>query len=453
MFESVNPATGEVIARFERTPPDKLAAMLVLASEAQRFWRRLGFDERGAKLLRAAQILRERADTFASVMTAEMGKPIREARAEVEKCAVLCDWVAHRAEGVLSPRPAPSDANLSLVRYDPLGVVLGIMPWNFPMWQVFRFAAPALMAGNAVFLKHAPNVFGCADACETIFEEAGLPEGVFNVIRVPVEHIRKLVVDPGISAVALTGSTRAGSQVAAVAGAAIKPVFLELGGSDAFIVAADADLDAAVDGALRSRFLNTGQSCIAAKRLIIVGPVYEPFVKALVERVNELRLGNPAQEETDIGPLARRDLRDTLARQVAESVATGAELLVGGAPVEGPGYFYQPTVLGAVVPGMRAFDEEVFGPVAVVTQADNMVEAVALANRSDYGLAASIWSRHPDLELAAQLETGSVFFNGIVKSDPRLPFGGVKRSGFGRELGAEGFKAFVNAKTVWVNWG
>jgi succinate-semialdehyde dehydrogenase / glutarate-semialdehyde dehydrogenase len=411
---------------------------------------------------RAAAVLRERSAELARLMALEMGKPIAGAEAEIEKCAAGCDHFAGNAAVYLATEILPSDATRSYVRYDPLGAVLAIMPWNFPFWQVFRFAAPALMAGNVAVLKHAPNVPGCADAIERVFRDAGFPEGVFVNLRIDTPAVEAAIKHEVIRAVTLTGSGRAGRAVAAQAGAALKKTVLELGGSDPFIVIPPGDdagdrrafRDAAVEAA-KARCINSGQSCIAAKRFIVVGDSgygVGSFRHRLVQAMSALKVGDPLHRSTDVGPLARLDLLETLHDQVQRSRDAGARPLFGGHRLPRKGYFYAPTVLSSVKPGMAVFDEETFGPVAAVVDARDVDEAVDLANASRYGLGASIWT--PDTALAeriaGRIEAGCVFVNGIVKSDPALPFGGIKESGYGRELAAFGIREFVNIKTVWV---
>jgi len=385
-------------------------------------------------------------------MALEMGKPLAQGEAEAEKCAWACDYYAEHAEQFLSPVSRPTDAARSYVRFDALGPVLAIMPWNFPFWQVVRFAAPALVAGNAGILKHAPTVSRCALEIEQLFREAGFPDGLFRAVLLPNEAVAPVIADPRIRAVTLTGSDRAGSQVAQQAGRHLKKTVLELGGSDPFIVLADANLEQAARTAAEARLLNSGQSCIAAKRFIVVEPVFERFLERFVAAVAARRLGDPLAAGTDVGPQARADLRANLQRQVEESVRRGAKLVLGGSVPEGPGFFYPPSVLTAVENGMPAFDEEVFGPVAAVIRVRDDADAVRVANASPYGLGAAVWTedRERGERLAAELEVGSVFVNGLVKSDPRLPFGGVKRSGYGRELSEFGLREFVNVKSVWV---
>lgn len=385
------------------------------------------------------------------MMILEMGKPITEARSEVAKCVACCEYFAEGAERFLQPEEIESDAGHSYVAYAPIGPVLAIMPWNFPIWQAVRFAAPTLMAGNTALLKHAPSVPGCARLLTQCFVDAQFPDGVFMNLLISHEAVPCVIADERVAAVTLTGSVRAGRAVGALAGRAIKRSVLELGGSDPFIVLADADIDAAVAGAVFSRFLNAGQSCIAAKRLIIEAPVYDEFVGKLLQKVQALRVGDPLAEDTQIGPMAREDLRAELESQVCRSVVAGAELLTGGVVPEGPGWFYPPTVLAGVLPGMPAFDEELFGPVAVLIRADDPEQAIQLAGQTKFGLGAAIWTTTKrGLAYVPRLNAGCVAINGVVKSDSRLPFGGTKESGYGRELSRAGILEFVNAKTVWV---
>ena len=400
----------------------------------------------------AAQILRTRRAEYARTMTTEMGKPIVQAEAEVDKCAWVCEYYADHAEAFLAEQARETEASRSYVRFDPLGPVLAVMPWNFPFWQVFRFAAPALMAGNAGVLKHASNVPRCALAIEEVFREAGFPRGLFSTVLVGSSAVAALIANPRIVAVTLTGSDRAGSKVAEQAGRELKKTVLELGGSDPFIVLADADLAAAARTAAEARLINSGQSCIAAKRFIVVEPVADQFLDRFLDELRSRRMGDPLVRGTQVGPQARLDLRDSLHEQVAESVKRGAKLLLGGEVPAGKGAFYPPTLLAAVDKGMPAFDEETFGPVAAVIRAKDAADAVRLANDSAFGLGASLWTqdRARAERMAAQIEAGSVFVNGVVKSDPSLPFGGIKRSGYGRELSEYGIREFVNIKSVWI---
>jgi acyl-CoA reductase-like NAD-dependent aldehyde dehydrogenase len=452
LMRSVNPATGASIREYPAHSVSDVEIRLARAREAAIAWRALPIAARAARIGEIARALRAGVKDYARMMTEEMGKPITAAEAEVEKCAVLCDHVATHGPAYLAPETFATEASKSFVRYDPLGAVLAIMPWNFPFWQAFRCAAPALLAGNVVLLKHASNVPGCALAIESVFRDAGLPAGVFTTLLVPASAVGHLIAHPAIHAIALTGSELAGSEIAGRAGAALKKTVLELGGSDAFIVLADADPGRAAEAAAAGRTINSGQSCIAAKRFLVEAAVADAFEEAFVARMRALVVGDPMDRRTQVGPLARADLRDALQRQVEQTLAQGARLLLGGTSGTGPGYFYPPTVLTSVEPGMTAFDEETFGPVAVVVRARDERHAVELANQSRYGLGASVWTADPARgeRMAESLEAGSVFVNENVKSDPRLPFGGVKRSGYGRELAQAGIREFVNIKTVWV---
>jgi succinate-semialdehyde dehydrogenase/glutarate-semialdehyde dehydrogenase len=454
MMQSINPATDEVMAEFATHSAAEVDAALERAAAAFAGWRETAFAERAACLRQAATTLRANRDRYARMMVTEMGKPIAQALAEADKCAWVCEYYAEQGAAFLSPEDAPTDASVrSYVRFDPLGVVLAIMPWNFPFWQVFRFAAPALMAGNVGVLKHASNVPQCALAIEEIFTDAGAPPGVFTTLLVPGSQTGRIVEHPLVAAVTLTGSEPAGEAVARAAGGVLKKTVLELGGSDPYIVLADADLAQAAAVACTARTINTGQSCIAAKRFIVVDAVAAEFEELFRGHLEALTVGDPLAPETDIGPLARPDLVDDLDRQVQASIAQGARLVTGGARLDRPGAYYAPTLLADVTPGMPAFDEETFGPVAALIRAADADDALRLANLSTYGLGGSLWTSDTALgeALARRLETGSVFVNGLVKSDPRLPFGGIKRSGYGRELAQFGIREFVNIKTVWVS--
>lgn len=449
-MRSINPANGQVIEEFLTHSRADVEQRLARAHETFSHWRQTSFDERAASFRKLADLLRQRSDRYAQRMTAEMGKPIDQARSEAEKCAWACDYFADHAATFLEPEPIATDATDSRVEFAPLGPILAIMPWNFPFWQVFRFAAPTIMAGNVAILKHAANVSGCAKDISELFADAGFPEGVFDHLFIGHELVEDIIADDRLRGVALTGSERAGRAVGAQAGQAIKPCVLELGGSDPFVVLADCDLDWTIERGTYARMMNNGQSCIAAKRFIVEDAIYDQFVDRFKTAIDELTVGDPAQPDTDVGPLARPDLRDDLHDQVTRSLDAGATCLVGASPVERPGNFYHPTLLTDVTPGMAVFDEETFGPVAAVIRADDADHAIDLANTTSFGLGASIWTA-PERgnTLASRLEAGAVFINELVKSDPRLPFGGIKNSGIGRELSAYGIKEFVNIKAVY----
>lgn len=451
-IESINPATEEVLATFEPLGQDEIEYALLGATAAFSRWRRTPFGERSDLLRRTASFMRQQKERLAGLITAEMGKPIVEAEAEIEKCAWNCDYYAENGEALLARKAVKTNAKESYVAFEPLGTILAIMPWNFPFWQVFRFAAPTLMAGNVTILKHASNVPQCALAIEDLFRNAGFPPGVFQTLLIPGSAMQPLIEDVRVRAVTLTGSDETGVRVAETSGRALKKTVLELGGSDPFIVLDDADLQAAAETAVRARNQNTGQSCIAAKRFIVTERVADEFERLVIEGTAALRVGDPQERGTQVGPLARPDLRDALQDQVERSLAAGARVATGGQRLERRGYFYAPTVLTNVVPEMPVSCEETFGPVAAVIRAKDSREAVAIANDSQFGLGASLWTRDTahGKQLARELETGSVFMNGMVVSDPRLPFGGVKRSGYGRELSDFGIREFVNVQTVWV---
>ena len=447
MIASINPASGEELVTFDAYNADRLDAMLTAAVVAQSNWRWVEVSERTDLLTSLADTLRSRKPELAAIITSEMGKPLTEAVAEIEKCAINCEYYASHAEGFLAAETVTPD---SRVEFEPLGVVLAVMPWNYPFWQFFRFAAPALATGNGAILKHANSVPRCALAIESVLRDAGMPAGLIGVVLVETEQVAGLIEDDRIAAVTFTGSTEVGSIIAAQAGRALKKQVLELGGSDPFIVLADADLEAAAQTAVTARFLNTGQSCVNAKRFIVEESVADEFVTRFGNAVDRLVLGDPVDRATTIGPLARANLRDTLHGQVRRTVDAGATLVRGGEAVDGPGFYYQPTVLDHVRPGMAAFDEETFGPVAAITRVRDADEAIRLANQTEFGLAASLWTQpERSRELTRRLDAGAVFVNAMVASDPRLPFGGIKRSGYGRELGVHGMREFMNTKTVW----
>jgi succinate-semialdehyde dehydrogenase/glutarate-semialdehyde dehydrogenase len=452
----VDPARLEEIARYEPHTDEQIESALEQAHAAQRRWSELPVETRSAPLRETARILRERRDEYAELMVREMGKPIGEARAEIEKCATGCDYYAENAARFLAERVIESTAQRSWAAYEPLGVVLAIMPWNFPFWQALRFAAPALAAGNGALLKHAPNVSGCALAVEALFAQAGFPDGLFRSILVAPARVgevtERLIADPRIAAVTLTGSERAGMAVAAAAGRALKKSVLELGGSDPLVVLEDADLPTVAAAIAKSRYMNAGQVCIAPKRVIAPAAVYDELERLVVEAVEALTVGDPLDAATQVGPLAREDLLENLERQIEATVGEGARLLTGGRRLDRPGHYFAPTVLGDVRPGMTAFAEETFGPVAALVRAADEHEAIELANDTPYGLAASVWTGDPQrgLEAGRRLRSGALFVNGVVASDPRLPFGGTRRSGYGRELSEEGIREFTNLRTYWV---
>lgn len=451
-LQTINPATGELIQEFKEMGKDEINEVLDTSVVAYKEWRNTSFETRSKLLFKVAADLRKNSLEYGRIITLEMGKPLAQAVAEVEKCAWGCEYYAEHAEEFLADDVIQTEAQKSYVHYQPLGVLLAVMPWNFPFHQVFRAAAPATMAGNVVVLKHASNVTMSALKMVEIFERAGYPKGVFSTLLVGGAHMDAIVADARIAAATVTGSEFAGSRVAAVAGEHIKPTVLELGGSDPFIILEDADLESAVAGAVTGRTLNAGQSCICAKRFIVVESVYDEFVDKFVPVMEALKMGDPQDAETQIGPLARADLRDELHKQVEASVEKGARVLTGGRIPDMAGSYYPPTVLVDVAPGMPAYDEEFFGPVAIVIKVKDEKDAIRVANDSRFGLGGAVWSQ--DIEraqqVAHQIESGAVFINDFVKSDPRLPFGGIKKSGYGRELSRHGIHEFVNAKTIVV---
>jgi succinate-semialdehyde dehydrogenase/glutarate-semialdehyde dehydrogenase len=451
-FQVINPTTGEGVREIPAWDDTTLDAALAQVAAATPAWSATPMAERCALMHQAAQVLRDNVEKYALTIMLEMGKLLRDARAEVEKCALVCDYYAEHGPGFLQDDVIASDASHSYVAYLPLGTVLAVMPWNFPFWQVFRFAAPALIAGNTGVLKHASNVPECALAIESVFNQAGFPSGTFRTLMIRASQVKAVIEDPRVHAVTLTGSEPAGRSVAATAGACLKKSVLELGGSDAFVVLEDADLDETVRTAVLSRYLNSGQSCIAAKRFIVVDAVAEDFVSRFKAGAEALQTGNPADETTTLAPMARTDLRDELHKQVVDSIEAGAVAVTGCTIPEQAGAWYPASILDRVGPGMRAYHEELFGPVAIVIRARDEVEAIRIANDSPYGLGGSIWTGDRDRgdRLARQMQSGATFVNGLVKSDPRLPFGGIKNSGYGRELSHLGIHEFVNAKTIWI---
>jgi len=457
--ETVNPTNGVALQRFATMHADEIEQAVAAGAAAARAWGDVPVGERTAAVARLADVLRERADDLAALVTSEMGKPLAEARAEVAKSVTTAEHYAAHGARILADRPVEIDSPdgvTAWVAQEPLGLVLAVMPWNFPVWQVMRFAIPAVTAGNGVLLKHSPNVTGSALAIAGLFEQAGLPAHLVTALVIAEPDVpgvvQDLIDDDRIAGVTLTGSNRAGELVGAAAGRASKPSVLELGGSDAFVVLADADVEAAASAAVKARFTNAGQSCVCAKRFIVEEPVAERFVERFVAGARALRWGDPTDPMTDVGPLARADLRDGLQRQIDESVALGAIVVTGGRSVDGPGWFYEPTVLIDTGPGMPVFDEETFGPVAAVAVARDEAHAVALANQTAYGLGLSVWSRSREraVRVARQVTSGAAFVNAVVASDPRVPFGGTKRSGYGRELADAGLLAFTNQRTYWV---
>ncbi len=452
-LRSINPTTDELIREYPSHSSSEVVKIADAAHTAYLAWRRTGFPERADRMLAIAQHLRKRREDCALMMTDEMGKPISAARAEVDKCAWVCEHYAAHAQQMLAAEPVATEAERSFVTFNPLGVILAVMPWNFPFWQVFRFAAPALMAGNAALLKHASNVTGCALLIEELMQESGLPENLFRTLAIGSRQVDAVIAHSRVMAVTLTGSEAAGRSVARTAGECLKKTVLELGGSDAYIVLEDADLDVAVTACVVSRLNNTGQSCIAAKRFIVVEALVDEFEQRVIRKMAEAIQGDPQEERTQLGPMARTDLRDQLHEQVQLSIERGARLLLGGEIPDGPGAFYPATVLTDVKPGMPAHDEELFGPVAAIIPVRDQAEALRVANDSDFGLGAAVFTR--DLARGEQLaseeiEAGFVAVNDFVRSDPRLPFGGIKLSGYGRELSHFGIREFVNIKSVYI---
>ncbi len=451
-MKSFNPTTGKILTEYPEHSPREVTSIIEKNHQAFLSWREESFATRRSLMNRAADILRQNKEKYARLMSLEMGKIIKESRAEIEKCAWVCDYYAENAESFLQDELIETDAGKSFVAFNPIGAVLAVMPWNFPFWQVFRFAAPALMAGNVGLLKHASNVPGCALAIEEVFREAGFPEDVFRTLMIPSAQVEPVIRHPFVKAVTLTGSEPAGAFVASVAASEIKKAVLELGGSDPFIVLEDADIPACVLTASQARMINAGQSCIAAKRFIVVESRVAEFEAQQAAIMGALKVGDPLLEETQVGPLARPDLVDELDAQVQQSIKAGAKVITGGHKIEGPGAFYAPTVLSDVREGMAVYSEETFGPVSAIIPVKDAEEAIAVANASEFGLGGSVWTR--DVKrgeaIARRIESGAVFVNGMTKSDPRLPFGGVKKSGYGRELSHYGIKEFVNIKSIWI---
>jgi succinate-semialdehyde dehydrogenase/glutarate-semialdehyde dehydrogenase len=453
MIKSINPSTGKEIKTYDEMSDNELAQIISFSHTTFKSWKKISFDEKSKLMLNAASVLKKNKEKYARLMAEEMGKPILQSKAEIEKCAWVCEYYSANAESFLADEIIRTDASKSFVTFQPLGVILAVMPWNFPFWQVFRFAAPNLMAGNTGILKHASNVTGCALAIEEVFIEAGFPENIFRSIIVPSKRMRAVIQDEKIEAVTLTGSVSAGKAVAKQAGEALKKTVLELGGSDPYLILEDADLEKAADTCVTSRLINGGQSCIAAKRFIIVEAIYDKFEKIFIEKMAAKKMGDPFDETNDLGPQASISLRNELHEQVMKSIEKGAKLLLGGVIPESEGAFYPPTVLANVLPGMPAYEEELFGPVAALIKAKNEKEAVRIANDSVFGLGAAVFTndiKKGERIAAKELNAGCCFVNDFVKSDPRLPFGGVKESGYGRELSIFGIREFVNIKTVYV---
>ena len=451
-IQSINPANNQILKTFDEYSSEKVTQIIQHTHSAFINWRTKSYKERSDLMFNAASILLRKKMKYAEIMVKEMGKPITQAIAEVEKCAWVCDYYAENTVSFLSKEVISTDASESYVQFDPLGIVLAVMPWNYPLWQVFRFAAPALMAGNTALLKHASNVPMSALAIEEVFTEAGFPKNVFSTLLIGSKQVEDVIENPLVMAATLTGSEPAGKAIASTSGKALKKTVMELGGSDPFIVLNDADIDEAVKVGVTARILNNGQSCIAAKRFIMVENIADEFENKFVNRMEELVIGDPMDEKTELGPIAREDLLEELYWQVKESMKQGAVVLTGGDRFEREGAFYPPTVLSNVQNGMLAYSEELFGPVAIMIRAKNEEEAIEIANDTPFGLGASIWTKNlkKAKELTKQIDVGAVFINGLVKSDPRLPFGGVKTSGYGRELSHYGIKEFVNVKTIWV---
>ena len=452
MFIATNPTTGEELHRYPLHSDAELEQAIDRSAETFSSWRKTGLEERAELLKKVAQFMRDDEERLARLMTDEMGKPIIEARGEVQKAAWCAEHYADHAAEYLASVSLPSDATHSYVQHLPLGPILGVLPWNAPFWLAFRFCAPAIMAGNTCLMKHDPHVPACAEAIADVFIKVGAPEGLLQNIRIDKDGVEKALKHDAVQAVSLTGSSAAGSAVASLAASQIKPAVLELGGSDPSLVLADADLDAAVEVLALSRIINAGQSCIAAKRIIVEAPVYDAFIEKFHQHLAALKMGDPAEESTQVGPIARDDLREGLHRQVSMTIEQGGKCLLGGEMPEGPGYFYPVTLLVDVTPEMQASCEETFGPIAVVMKAESVDHALEIANDTAYGLAASVWTADVAMaeKMSRDIEAGQVAINGIVKTDPRLPSGGIKRSGYGRELGPHGILEFVNVQQVWV---
>ena len=450
VLKSINPANEEMFAEFQEIDLPATKQIISQSSIAQKQWAELGIKRRIAIVSDVGKMVLENSREYAEIITAEMGKPILEAVAEVEKCALVCEYYAENSENFLKDKHLKSNAVTSFASYEPLGIIFGVMPWNFPFWQVFRFAIPAIIAGNSALVKHAPNVQASAVAIEKIFHSSGIPKDIFRVLMIDIDIVPDIISDKRVKAVSLTGSELAGSKVAECSGKNLKKTVLELGGSDALIVLDDADLSKCVDAAIKGRMLNNGQSCIAAKRFIVHGDVYDNFLEMLKHSVDSLNVGDPILDETQVGPLARKDILDKIKSQVDRSVELGANLICGGEKLSKTGYFYAPTILTDITEDMPVYSQETFGPVFSVFRCSDIDKMLELANDTDFGLGGSVWSedREKALSIARKIETGAVFINDFTKSDPRLPFGGVKNSGYGRELSEFGIKEFVNVKTI-----
>lgn len=451
-IQTINPATGELIREFDTMTEGEIKFIINNVQRAFINWKDESYSDRSKLMLKAAKVLRDKKEKYGEILTLEMGKPFLQAVAEVEKCAWVCEYYAENTEKILAKEIIETDASESYVQFDPVGIILAIMPWNFPFWQTFRFAAPALMAGNACLLKHASNVPQCALAIEEIFKLAGFPENIFKTLLIGAEEVKEVIKNPNVKGATLTGSETAGKKVAEACGSVLKKTVMELGGSDPFIILNDADIDKAVDVGVFARIMNNGQSCIAAKRFILVDEIADEFENKFIEKMEEVIVGDPMDKKTELGPLAREDLLLELHAQVMASVEKGAKILTGGKRLDRPGYYYPPTVLSNVKKGMVAYEQELFGPVSIIIRAKDEDEAIQIANDTEFGLGASLWSEDTEKakKLATKIEAGSIFINGLVKSDPRLPFGGINISGYGRELSHYGTKEFVNIKTVWI---
>lgn len=452
MIQSINPYTQNLIAIHPSLNSEQLSGEIEKSAKSFQIWKKLSYKERSVLFLKMAELLRKNKEKHALLISTEVGKIIRESRAEIEKCAWLCEYYAEHTEKILMNESIVSDASKSFVRFEPMGIIYAIMPWNFPFWQVLRAALPTIMAGNTMLLKHAPNVIGCATTIENLFIDSGFPEHVFKSLIIPIELSEQVIAHPAVCGVSLTGSLQAGSEVASQAGKYLKKSIMELGGSDPFIVLKDADISLACKTGLASRMLNAGQVCISAKRFIVEESIYDQFVEEHKKLLQKLKLGDPLSEDTDMGPMAREDLLISIENQVNKSVEMGAKIIIGGKRLNSKDWFYEPTIITNVTNNMPVFREETFGPVSVIIKVKDANDAIKIANDSSMGLGASLWTNKPEIaeKMASQIEAGAVFINGMTKSDPRIPFGGIKQSGYGRELGAYGIKEFVNIKSVWI---